>query len=59
MPQVVEDLDLVELDDKITHEVDLLDTSIKGEEMLNIFKAQEPEVGPKTLWPSLGPQTAQ
>ncbi|OEH78545.1 cell cycle control protein [Cyclospora cayetanensis] len=42
-PGVVDDLDLVEAEDKITHEVDLLDTSIKGEEMLNIFKAQEPD----------------
>lgn len=34
----------MEGDDKITHEIDLMDTSIKGEEMLNIFKAQEPDV---------------
>ncbi|KAL8437372.1 hypothetical protein ACSSS7_000967 [Eimeria intestinalis] len=42
-PGVIDDLDLVEMDDKITHEVDLLDTTIKGEEMLNIFKAQDPD----------------
>jgi pre-mRNA-splicing factor CWC22 len=43
--QVVPELDLVEEDDAVTHEVDLLDTSIKAEEMLNIFRAVEPKVG--------------
>ncbi|CDJ40346.1 cell cycle control protein, putative, partial [Eimeria tenella] len=42
-PGVIEELDLVEAEDKITHEVDLLDSSIRGEEMLNIFKPQDPE----------------
>jgi len=42
-PMVVEELDLVDEEDQITHEVDLLDETIKGEETLNIFKAQPPE----------------
>merc|ERR1719229_2062111 len=42
-PDVVEELDLVEEDEQITHEVDLLDDTIKGEETLNIFRAQPPE----------------
>lgn len=42
-PMVVEELDLVDDEDQITHEVDLLDETIKGEETLNIFKAQPPE----------------
>merc|ERR1712048_155691 len=42
-PAVVEGLDLVDEEDQITHEVDLLDDTIKGEETLNIFKAQQPE----------------
>jgi len=42
-PAVVGDLDLVDEEDQITHEVDLLDETIKGEETLNIFKAQDPE----------------
>jgi len=42
-PAVVEGLDLVDEEDQITHEVDLLDETIKGEETLNIFKAQPPE----------------
>jgi len=42
-PDLVEELDLVDEDDQITHEVDLLDDTIKGEETLNIFKAQPPE----------------
>lgn len=53
--QVIEDLDLVEVDDKITHEVDLMDTSIKGEEMLNIFKPQDPDVRSSWLARSLIP----
>merc|ERR1740129_2286631 len=40
---VLEELDLVDEEDQITHEVDLLDDTIKGEETLNIFKAQKPE----------------
>ena len=40
-PQVFEELDLVEDEDQITHEVDLLDETIKGEETLNIFKARD------------------
>jgi len=43
-PAVVEELDLVDEDDQITHEIDLLDETLKGEETLNIFKAQPPEV---------------
>jgi pre-mRNA-splicing factor CWC22 len=42
-PMLLEDLDLVDEEDQITHEVDLLDETIKGEETLNIFKAQPPE----------------
>lgn len=42
-PAVMPELDLVEEEDQVTHEVDLLDENIKGEETLNIFKAQEPE----------------
>jgi pre-mRNA-splicing factor CWC22 len=42
-PSVVEGLDLVDEEDQITHEVDLLDENIKGEESLNIFKALPPE----------------
>merc|ERR1719301_54852 len=42
-PMLLEELDLVEEDDQITHEVDLLEEGIKGEETLNIFKAQPPE----------------
>merc|ERR1719335_1282702 len=37
------DLDLVDEEEQITHEVDLLDQSIKGEETLNLFKAIDPE----------------
>merc|ERR1719428_577859 len=36
------DLDLVDEEEQITHEVDLLDQSIKGEETLNLFKAVDP-----------------
>lgn len=43
-PGVIPELDLVEEEDKITHEVDLLDPDIKADEMLNIFKAEEPDV---------------
>jgi len=39
----VEGLDLVEEEDQVTHEVDLLDDTLKGEETLNIFKAQPPD----------------
>jgi pre-mRNA-splicing factor CWC22 len=42
-PMVLEELDLVEDEDQITHEVDLLDETIKGDETLNIFKAVAPE----------------
>merc|ERR1719359_2625881 len=42
-PMLLEDLDLVDEEDQITHETDLLDETIKGEETLNIFKAQPPE----------------
>ncbi|CAK9048766.1 Pre-mRNA-splicing factor CWC22 [Durusdinium trenchii] len=42
-PMVLDELDLVEDEDQITHEVDLLDETIKGEETLNIFKAIPPE----------------
>merc|ERR1719247_3406007 len=42
-PMLLEELDLVEEEDQITHETDLLDETIKGEETLNIFKAQPPE----------------
>jgi len=40
---ISEGLDLVGEDDQVTHEVDLLDDTITGEETLNIFKAQRPE----------------
>lgn len=43
-PGVIPELDLVEEEDQITHEVDLLDASIKGDETLNIFKAEDPSV---------------
>lgn len=42
-PMVMDELDLVEDEEQITHEVDLLDDTIKGEETLNIFKAIAPE----------------
>jgi pre-mRNA-splicing factor CWC22 len=42
-PMQVEELDLVDEEDQITHEVDLLDETIKGEETLNIFKAMPPQ----------------
>mmetsp|Transcript_10555 Transcript_10555/g.24805 ORF Transcript_10555/g.24805 Transcript_10555/m.24805 type:complete len:659 (+) Transcript_10555:165-2141(+) len=42
-PMVLAELDLVDEENQITHEVDLLDETIKGEETLNIFKAQDPE----------------
>jgi len=42
-PMVLEELDLVEEDDQITHEVDLLDETLKGDETINIFKAVPPE----------------
>lgn len=42
-PAIMEGLDLVEEDEQICHELDLLDEDIKGEEMLNVFKAKEPE----------------
>ncbi|CAJ1430558.1 unnamed protein product [Effrenium voratum] len=42
-PMVLEELDLVDDDDQITHEVDLLEETVKGEETLNIFKAIPPE----------------
>ncbi|CEM07635.1 unnamed protein product [Vitrella brassicaformis CCMP3155] len=38
---VIKELDLVEEDDQITHEIDLLDNEIKGDEMLNIFKPKK------------------
>merc|ERR1719159_427913 len=40
---LMKELDLVDEEDQITHEVDLLEENIKGEETLNIFKAQPPE----------------
>lgn len=43
-PGVVPQLDLVEEEDQITHEPDLIDPDIKGDEMLNIFQQEEPEV---------------
>lgn len=43
-PDVLQELDLVEELDQVTHEVDLLDETIKGEETLNVFKALPPEV---------------
>ncbi|KFG43910.1 putative cell-cycle-control protein (translation regulation), partial [Toxoplasma gondii p89] len=42
-PGVPAELDLVDEDDKITHEIDLLAEDLKGEEMLNVFHAQDPE----------------
>ena len=43
-PMVVEELDLVEDEEQITHQVDfLLDETIEGEETLGIFKAIAPE----------------
>ena len=41
---VIKELDLVEEDDQITHEIDLLDNEIKGDEMLNIFKPKKASV---------------
>ena len=38
------ELDLVELDDQVTHEVEVIEGDIDGEESLNLFHAQEPEV---------------
>jgi len=51
-PMVLPELDLVDEEDQITHEVDLLDENIKGEETLNIFKAQPPEqyLGDEAKW---------
>jgi len=34
---------LIEDDDQITHELDLLDENVKGDEILNIFKAKPPQ----------------
>ncbi|CAE8665991.1 unnamed protein product [Polarella glacialis] len=51
-PAVVEELDLVAEEDQITHEVDLLDENIKGDEIINIFKAIPPEqyAGDEAKW---------
>lgn len=42
--QVIAELDLVDEEDKITHEIDLLADDLKGEETLNIFHPQDPHV---------------
>eukprot|EP00397_Hematodinium_sp_SG-2012_P007661 GEMP01007710.1.p1 GENE.GEMP01007710.1~~GEMP01007710.1.p1 ORF type:complete len:601 (+),score=121.05 GEMP01007710.1:81-1883(+) len=41
-PAIPDELDLVEEEDQVTHEFDLLEDECKGEEMLNIFRPQEP-----------------
>ncbi|EDO07012.1 MIF4G/MA3 domains containing protein [Babesia bovis T2Bo] len=43
-PAVKPELDLVELEDSITHDLDFLDDTITADEMLNVFKPVEPEV---------------
>ncbi|GFE53861.1 cell cycle control protein [Babesia ovis] len=43
-PAMRPELDLVELEDNITHDLDFLDESITAEEVLNVFRPVEPEV---------------
>lgn len=43
-PAIKPELDLVELEDQITHDMDFLDESITADEMLNVFRPVEPEV---------------
>ena len=43
-PGLLPELDLVEEDDQVTHEVDVIEGDIEGEESLNLFQAQEPEI---------------
>ena len=42
-PSVLPELDLVEEDDQVTHEVDVIEGEIEGEESLNMFHALDPE----------------
>jgi pre-mRNA-splicing factor CWC22 len=42
-PAIIPDLDLVDESDKVTHEVDVIEGEIDGEETLNIFKAVDPQ----------------
>jgi pre-mRNA-splicing factor CWC22 len=42
-PGIIEQLDLLDEDDQLTHEVDLMAKDIKGEEVTNVFHAQSPE----------------
>ena len=43
-PGVTPELDLVEDTDHITHEVDVIEGEVKGEENLNVFQPADPEV---------------
>ncbi|GIX65659.1 cell cycle control protein, putative [Babesia caballi] len=43
-PAVKPELDLVDLEDQITHDLDFLDESLTAEEMLNVFKPVDPMV---------------
>ncbi|KAK1939739.1 MIF4G/MA3 domains containing protein [Babesia divergens] len=43
-PAIRPELELVELEDQITHDMDFLDDSITADEMLNVFKPVDPEV---------------
>ena len=42
-PPVLPELKLVDLDEQISHEVDVIDGEIDGEESLNLFTAMDPE----------------
>ncbi|EAN34440.1 MIF4G domain protein [Theileria parva strain Muguga] len=42
--KIPKELDLLEEEDQITHDIDFLDQTITGDEMLNIFQPVEPEV---------------
>ncbi|CAA9991178.1 cell cycle control protein, putative [Plasmodium knowlesi strain H] len=42
-PTILEDLDLIDEDEKIVHEIDLLDESFENQEELNIFREVTPE----------------
>jgi pre-mRNA-splicing factor CWC22 len=42
-PGLIEQLDLLDEEDQLTHEVDLMSKDIKGEEITNVFHAVDPE----------------
>ncbi|GBE62255.1 cell cycle control protein [Babesia ovata] len=43
-PAVRPELDLVELEDQITHDLDFLDDNITSDEMLNVFQPVDPQI---------------